>query len=70
MSGKGIMHGRDRVYIESGALEVKVHSDSWNISNMVIVLMGDENRLKFLLRRKRQAGGKTTGIYRQDFINQ
>jgi len=41
-----------RIDIDTLALESEIHGDSGDIPNMVIVLMSDENRLKFLLSLK------------------
>jgi hypothetical protein len=50
-------------------VEEEIHAQGGDISNMVIMIVGEQDGFEFLLLLEGQAGGKPTGIYRQDIIN-
>ena len=70
MSDQGIIYRRDRVNVDGSLAKEKVHSYGGDVPDMVIMMVGEQDCLNFLLRLKRQAGGKGTGIYSQDIVNQ
>ncbi len=53
MSGEGIINCRDRVNIDGGIMEIGIHGKRRDVFNMVIMLVGEQDCLEFLLFRER-----------------
>ena len=50
-------------------MQQETHAKGRYISDMVVMLVSEQNCLKFLLSREGQAGRKSPCLYRQDIIN-